>query len=159
EFASRVGIDGKVLRDYPWGDDAPTCDKVRYGNCGSGGKRDVGTTTADATPAGVKDLAGSVAEWVEDTYVASARCADRGGYTDRCGDAACAKKRCELDKSGGADLCLIGCLADTAELDSVRSGAQITQDPLCPMAPSGTRPVLDPVSRTTSPFAVVRGAG
>jgi hypothetical protein len=72
---------GTEKRPNPWGDvDArPSCDGVVFGR-GPGqecanrarpgeGPDDVGTAKQDKTKGGVRDLAGSVAEWVYDQYV------------------------------------------------------------------------------------------
>lgn len=58
EAAAR-GPDGSL---YPWGDGAPTCERARSAGCGDGATM-VGSLPAGATPCGVFDLAGNVAEW------------------------------------------------------------------------------------------------
>jgi len=71
EYAAR-GADG---RQFPWGFDAPRCEGVvsarntdmpcaRLGL----GTQDVGSSAQDVTPEGVYDLAGNVAEWVQDLF-------------------------------------------------------------------------------------------
>jgi len=61
EFAAR-GADGRL---YPWGDRAPDCQRARGQGCGQGATR-VGSIAAGASPFGVMDLSGNVAEWVMD---------------------------------------------------------------------------------------------
>jgi formylglycine-generating enzyme required for sulfatase activity len=61
EFAAR-GSDGRL---YPWGDRVPDCVRTRMQGCGSGASP-VGTHPQGASPFGVMDLSGNVAEWVLD---------------------------------------------------------------------------------------------
>jgi formylglycine-generating enzyme required for sulfatase activity len=58
------GTDGRI---YPWGDEAPTCERAHTAACG-GGPADVGGRPAGASPYGALDMAGNVDEWVEDLY-------------------------------------------------------------------------------------------
>ena len=62
-------------RPYPWGSDAPTCVLANYadpidGSCllPEGDTDLVGARPLGASPYGVEDLAGNVAEWVADWY-------------------------------------------------------------------------------------------
>jgi formylglycine-generating enzyme required for sulfatase activity len=57
-------------RRYPWGNDAPSCARANYAGCG-GRPLAVGSTTAGASPYGVFDMAGNVAEWVDQDLVNS----------------------------------------------------------------------------------------
>lgn len=63
EAAAR-GAEG---RTYPWGSERPTPDRAVYGRS-SGEMAPVGTHTAGATPDGIQDLAGNVAEWTSTLY-------------------------------------------------------------------------------------------
>jgi serine/threonine-protein kinase len=65
EKAAR-GDDG---RKYPWGDDMPTCQKANFFGCGANTKP-VGGFPGNASPYGALDMAGNVAEWVSDFYLA-----------------------------------------------------------------------------------------
>lgn len=53
---------GRAGRTYPWGEDAPTADRAVFGRR-SNETQAVGGRPAGATPEGVHDLAGNVAEW------------------------------------------------------------------------------------------------
>lgn len=58
-----AGLEG---REYPWGADGPTCERAAFFTgasfCAPGSR------PAGATPEGILDLAGGVAEWVADRY-------------------------------------------------------------------------------------------
>ena len=64
EKAAR-GTDG---RRYPWGSAAPDCDRVNYGQCTGDEVHAVNAHESGASPFGVLNLAGNVAEWVADWY-------------------------------------------------------------------------------------------
>ena len=62
---------GNTPRAFPWGDESPDCNHAAYGyggGCGLAEVPPVGSARAGATPDGVYDLAGSVAEWTADWY-------------------------------------------------------------------------------------------
>jgi len=64
---------GTRLKDYPWGNDVPTCDLVNGYDIASssrcvGDTSPVGTHPDGASVYGVEDMAGSVWEWVNDWY-------------------------------------------------------------------------------------------
>jgi serine/threonine-protein kinase len=88
EMAAR----GEEGRFYPWGGDTPQCPGVVFGraatlpadrSCSTGERRPepVGHAEQDQTPDGVSDLAGNVAEWVQDVFVEHYP-ACSGGCTD-----------------------------------------------------------------------------
>ncbi len=63
EFAAK----GSEGFRFPWGNADPDCDHARYAGCGTS-PVEVGSLTLGATPLGIFDLAGNVAEWVNDRY-------------------------------------------------------------------------------------------
>jgi formylglycine-generating enzyme required for sulfatase activity/tRNA A-37 threonylcarbamoyl transferase component Bud32 len=63
EYAAR-GPEGYV---YPWGNDAPDCDRANYGGC-VGDLVAVGSYPTGASWCGALDLAGNAWEWVADWY-------------------------------------------------------------------------------------------
>jgi formylglycine-generating enzyme required for sulfatase activity len=65
ELAAR-GFD---RRDYPWGARLPDCTLARFNGCGDGATR-AGSLANGASPFGVRDMAGNVAEWVADRSAA-----------------------------------------------------------------------------------------
>ena len=78
EKAARGG-DG---RKYPWGNDEPSGDRARFNQPYQNpvyrdGVSPVGKYTKGASPFGVDDLAGNVAEWVGDWYSESFSSAER----------------------------------------------------------------------------------
>lgn len=60
EFAAR----GTESRKYPWGDSEPTCERAHYADCDPRATIQVMARPGGATPEGIHDLAGNVAEWV-----------------------------------------------------------------------------------------------
>ena len=64
EYAARGG---GLEQRYPWGDEAPTCERVVSKGCGLG-TAPVCSTPAGNTKQGLCDMAGNVWEWVEDWY-------------------------------------------------------------------------------------------
>ncbi len=63
EYAAR-GPEGRL---YPWGDDAPTCERASHAGCASAAKW-VGRLPEGASWCGALDMAGNVWEWVADWY-------------------------------------------------------------------------------------------
>lgn len=76
---------GDRPRRYPWGDTGAVCRRAAWGlvrgPCGRGatGPDSVGAHPEGATPLGVHDLGGNVAEWVEAPGLPPGRGAARGG--------------------------------------------------------------------------------
>ena len=58
---------GREGRTYPWGE-APPTDELVYAGHPSGQTAPVGTHPAGATPEGVQDMAGSLAEWTTSLF-------------------------------------------------------------------------------------------
>ena len=65
EYAAR-GVDS---RRFPWGNDDLNCDHARFLGCGNT-PIEVESLPLGSSPFGVFDLAGNVAEWVNDRYAA-----------------------------------------------------------------------------------------
>lgn len=81
EYAARGG--GRDV-DYPWGDEEPSCDRAVMAigtetGCGSEGTLPVCSKPAGNTPEGLCDLAGNLAEWLEDDFHADYRNAPSDG--------------------------------------------------------------------------------
>ena len=81
EYAARSG--GRDQK-YPWGNEEPSCDRVVfYGNgsygCGTGGTMPVCSKLAGNTAQGLCDMAGNVAQWVQDQYHYSYKGAPNNG--------------------------------------------------------------------------------
>jgi formylglycine-generating enzyme required for sulfatase activity len=66
EYAAR-GPEGRI---YPWGDEAPTCERAQNEGMGDRAKDTVpvGSLPDGASWCGVEDMAGNVWEWVNDWY-------------------------------------------------------------------------------------------
>ncbi|NPV39863.1 MAG: SUMF1/EgtB/PvdO family nonheme iron enzyme [Anaerolineae bacterium] len=67
EKAAR-GDEGNI---YPWGDEAPTCDRTNMNGCGAeGSTKAVASYPLGISPYGLYDMAGNVREWTADDYEA-----------------------------------------------------------------------------------------
>ncbi len=69
EYAAR----GTARRLYPWGDDAPTCERAHYADCEPRTTVPVMSRPGGATPEGVHDLAGNAWEWVRPVWFEAGR--------------------------------------------------------------------------------------
>jgi formylglycine-generating enzyme len=70
EYAARAAGSKGAIRTFPWGDEPPSgqlCWKGK-GAPTHDGTCEVGSVPAGNTPAGLKDMAGSVAEWTSSRY-------------------------------------------------------------------------------------------
>jgi formylglycine-generating enzyme required for sulfatase activity/tRNA A-37 threonylcarbamoyl transferase component Bud32 len=59
---------GDDTRVFPWGDEAPSCERTVMGGCGGEGTAPVAAQPADRGPFGTIGMAGNVREWVADWY-------------------------------------------------------------------------------------------
>jgi len=154
EFAARAG----GMKKYPWGDADPDCARLAFAGCGVNRPPAVGTNPGDvfeSTDGKLFDLAGGVPEWVDDSYVPSIGCVDHLTYGELCWgkNAGCAAARCAAD----AAACGKGCLPSSIDVGSTGNGAQVTNSPACPALGEMAAPQDDPVTRTPSGLAVIRG--
>lgn len=69
---------GKDHRLYPTGDDPPACIDALYGDCGEDGPGKVEERPGGSSVWGIQDLAGNVAEWINDGYAAAYYCGEGG---------------------------------------------------------------------------------
>ena len=69
EFAAR----GAERRQYPWGEEPPSCELTHYDECEPRTTVEVMSRTADVTPEGIHDLAGNVREFVKPIWFDEAR--------------------------------------------------------------------------------------
>jgi len=65
EYAAK----GTDSRRFPWGNDAPDCNLARFSGCGNT-PVEAGNLLQGSNLWGVSDLAGNVAEWINDRYAA-----------------------------------------------------------------------------------------
>ncbi len=82
EYAARGPVPS--VRQFPWGDDAPTCDRANLSGC-LGDTDRVGNRPLGASPFGALDMAGNVWEWTQDWY--DARYYEHSPQTDPAGPA------------------------------------------------------------------------
>lgn len=68
EIAARYDPESGTMRTYPWGTQSPNASRANYKGRGIGDVMEVGQHPDGASPYGVYDLSGNVAEWVLDWY-------------------------------------------------------------------------------------------
>lgn len=157
EFAQRVQPSGN-LQNYAWGDDPPTCGRIPFAGCTEQAVRRVKYSPGDVSPSGIYDLAGSVPEWVEDSYTPYAGCAEHIGYGELCWNKSrgCMDARCSTDGL----FCAQGCVPAPAPTAPVvaKPGMLASPQPICLLAADADL-LIDPVVRGSSLFGVIRGGG
>lgn len=84
EWEWEVAARGPEAHRFPWGADAPSCErtvmKTADGDgCGSGAPHEAGTKAKDVSWAGVYDLGGNVREWTASDYEGGGKKVNRGG--------------------------------------------------------------------------------
>lgn len=65
--------EGTENRSYPWGEEAPTCERAHHAGCAPSGTVEVLSRPEGATPEGVHGLAGNVWEWVVPMWFVAGR--------------------------------------------------------------------------------------
>jgi formylglycine-generating enzyme required for sulfatase activity len=133
EVAARVKDASGVTQVYPWGDSPLSCGQIPSQDCHAGDSEipAVGSNPLDKTPLGIYDMAGSVAEWVEDDYVAGIGCRFQTLLGSLCsGDSTCAANMC-----GGAATCQVECQGPGA--GNTCGGTLANGGDPCPTVPAG----------------------
>lgn len=97
EVAARVKDAAGALQAYPWGSSALPCGQIPSQEChpNDQGRAPVASNPVDKTPLGIFDMAGSVAEWVEDDFTLAVGCrfqASLGSYCE--GNPSCMANIC-----------------------------------------------------------------
>ncbi len=116
---------GTDERLYPWGNEAPTCDRTVMNElggpvgpndgCGTGWTMAVGSKPAGASPYGVMDLAGNVWEWVQDWF--------HDGYAGAPADGTAWEEQVNNDRvSRGGDL-------ETTDARDLRAWTRLAEGP------------------------------
>ncbi|MBN2494026.1 MAG: SUMF1/EgtB/PvdO family nonheme iron enzyme [Deltaproteobacteria bacterium] len=70
EYEFEIAASARGTQTYPWGDQAPDCDRAVFADCGLEGPQPPCSRAAGASREGICDLAGNVSEWIIDYYAA-----------------------------------------------------------------------------------------
>ncbi len=153
EVAARVKDATGATQAYPWGDTPLGCDQLPSQDC-SGDHRlgPVGSTAVDKTPLGIYDMAGSVAEWVEDDYTLALGCRFQTTSSTLCGgDTACTANVC-----GASAGCQTECQGNGAIGGC--GGSLPNNGDFCPAVPA-TEALVDPFFATYDHATQAQGSG
>jgi formylglycine-generating enzyme required for sulfatase activity len=97
EVSARVKDATGAMQAYPWGDTPLACGQIPSQDCRSGNQElaPVGSSALDKTGLGIFDMAGNVAEWVEDDFTLGVGCRFQVALGPICsGDTTCTANMC-----------------------------------------------------------------
>ncbi len=153
EVAARVKDAAGAIQTYPWGSSALPCGQIPSQECNPNddGRAPVASNPADKTPLGIFDMAGSVAEWVEDDFTLGVGCRFQVPLASYCeGNPACMASIC----SSSAD-CQTECqgtgMSNGCGTDTLPSGGAA-----CPTIPAA-EVMVDPLIVTYDHAASTQG--
>lgn len=141
EVAARVKDASGTLQAFPWGDAPLACGQIPSRDCSPGDRHlgPVGTNPLDKTSLGIYDMAGSVAEWVEDDFTLDVGCRFQVSSSLLCsGDPTCVANVCS--RSGG---CQEACPGNTYNLGCGSTDANGGEAcPVIPLAEASVDPFI-----------------